>query len=67
MQANVFFFFEIASRFQQNLVDYQNLITRCVYDKQLDSGRGTLLHLCDEVIQQKVSHITQATKLWVRR
>lgn len=36
------------------MVDYQSLITRSVYDKQLDSGRGTLLHLCDEVIQQEV-------------
>lgn len=26
-----------------------------MYDKQLDSGRGTLLHLCDDVIQQEVS------------
>ncbi|XVF13821.1 hypothetical protein REPUB_Repub09cG0001300 [Reevesia pubescens] len=43
--------------FQKNLVDYQNLITRCVYDKQLDSGRGTLLHLCDEVIQQEVKEV----------
>ncbi|XP_022148090.1 uncharacterized protein LOC111016855 isoform X2 [Momordica charantia] len=43
--------------FQSNLVSYQNLITRCVYDKQLDSGRGTLLHLCDEVIQQEVKEV----------
>lgn len=28
-----------------------------MYDKQLDSGRGTLLHLCDDVIQQEVSSI----------
>ncbi|CAN6574928.1 unnamed protein product [Malus baccata var. baccata] len=41
--------------FQQNLVAYQNLITQSMYDKQLDSGRGTLLHLCDDVIQQEVS------------
>ena len=34
---------------------YQNLITQSMYDKQLDSGRGTLLHLCDDVIQQEVS------------
>ncbi|GMY12964.1 hypothetical protein FCV25MIE_08203 [Fagus crenata] len=33
---------------------YQSLITQSVYNKQLDSGRGTLLHLCDEVIQQEV-------------
>jgi hypothetical protein len=25
-----------------------------MYDKQLDSGKGTLLHLCDDVIQQEV-------------
>ncbi|CAJ1953321.1 unnamed protein product [Sphenostylis stenocarpa] len=40
--------------FQQNLVEYQNLITQSMYDKQLDSGKGTLLHLCDDVIQQEV-------------
>ncbi|XP_022148122.1 uncharacterized protein LOC111016875 isoform X2 [Momordica charantia] len=40
--------------FQQNLVTYQNLITQSMYEKQLDSGRGTLLHLCDDVIQQEV-------------
>ncbi|XP_010524227.1 PREDICTED: uncharacterized protein LOC104802361 isoform X2 [Tarenaya hassleriana] len=43
--------------FQRNLVDYQSLITRSVYDKQLDSGRGSLLHLCDEVIQQEVKEV----------
>lgn len=42
-------------RFQQNMATYQNLITQSMYDKQLDSGRGTLLHLCDDVIQQEVS------------
>ena len=25
-----------------------------MYDKQLDSGKGTILHLCDDVIQQEV-------------
>ncbi|KAL8160137.1 hypothetical protein V2J09_001674 [Rumex salicifolius] len=35
--------------FQSNFTAYQNLITRSMYDKQLDSGRGTLLHLCDNV------------------
>ncbi|RDX63396.1 hypothetical protein CR513_58181, partial [Mucuna pruriens] len=43
--------------FQQNLVQYQNLITQAMYDKQLDSGRGTLLHLCDDVIQQEVKEV----------
>ncbi|KAL5581475.1 hypothetical protein UlMin_013917 [Ulmus minor] len=43
--------------FQQNLVAYQSLITQSVYEKQLDSGRGTLLHLCDEVIQQEVKEV----------
>ncbi|CAN1126609.1 hypothetical protein LINPERHAP2_LOCUS3516 [Linum perenne] len=39
--------------YQQNLAAYQNLITQSMYDKQLDSGKGTLLHLCDDVIQQE--------------
>ncbi|GMH06888.1 hypothetical protein Nepgr_008728 [Nepenthes gracilis] len=43
--------------FQQNLAVYQNLITRSMYDKQLDSGKGTLLHLCDDVIQQEVKEV----------
>ncbi|GMN57380.1 hypothetical protein TIFTF001_026484 [Ficus carica] len=43
--------------FQKNLVAYQSLITQSVYNKQLDSGRGTLLHLCDEVIQQEVKEV----------
>lgn len=43
--------------FQKNFSDYQNLITRSMYEKQLDSGRGTLLHLCDEVIQQEVKEV----------
>ncbi|KAJ7541564.1 hypothetical protein O6H91_10G065000 [Diphasiastrum complanatum] len=43
--------------FQANLVEYQNLITRSMYDKQLDSGKGTLLHLCDDVIQQEIKEV----------
>ncbi|XP_057489339.1 uncharacterized protein LOC130775209 isoform X2 [Actinidia eriantha] len=43
--------------FQKNFTAYQNLITRSMYEKQLDSGRGTLLHLCDEVIQQEVKEV----------
>lgn len=43
--------------FQQSLIEYQNLITRSMYDKQLDSGRGTLLHMCDDVIQQEVKEV----------
>ncbi|KAK4772480.1 hypothetical protein SAY86_014255 [Trapa natans] len=43
--------------FQANLAAYQNLITRSMYDKQLDSGKGTLLHLCDDVIQQEVKEV----------
>lgn len=44
----------VVCRFHANLEAYQNLITQSLYDKQLDSGRGTLLHLCDDVIQQEV-------------
>ncbi|KAJ4748455.1 aminopeptidase (DUF3754) [Rhynchospora pubera] len=43
--------------FQQNMETYQNLITQSMYDKQLDSGKGTLLHLCDDVIQQEVKEV----------
>lgn len=46
--------------FQANLAQYQNLITKSMYDKQLDSGRGTLLHLCDDVIQQEVKEVILA-------
>ncbi|KAG5534641.1 hypothetical protein RHGRI_022683 [Rhododendron griersonianum] len=46
--------------FQQNMVTYQNLITQSMYDKQLDSGKGTLLHLCDDVIQQEVKEVIVA-------
>lgn len=43
--------------FQANMQVYQNLITKSMYDKQLDSGKGTLLHLCDDVIQQEVKEV----------
>ncbi|KAK3003358.1 hypothetical protein RJ639_020178 [Escallonia herrerae] len=43
--------------FQQNMAAYQNLITQSMYDKQMDSGKGTLLHLCDDVIQQEVKEV----------
>ncbi|KAF6134009.1 hypothetical protein GIB67_038300 [Kingdonia uniflora] len=43
--------------FQANMEVYRNLITQSMYDKQLDSGRGTLLHLCDDVIQQEVKEV----------
>ncbi|KAJ0111959.1 hypothetical protein Patl1_02531 [Pistacia atlantica] len=46
--------------FNDNLVAYQSLITQSVYEKQLESGRGTLLHLCDEVIQQEVKEVIVA-------
>eukprot|EP00268_Persea_americana_P059145 TRINITY_DN7231_c0_g1_i12.p1 TRINITY_DN7231_c0_g1~~TRINITY_DN7231_c0_g1_i12.p1 ORF type:complete len:141 (-),score=26.63 TRINITY_DN7231_c0_g1_i12:269-691(-) len=44
-------------RFQQNMATYQNLITQAMYKKQLDSGKGTLLHLCEDVIQQEVKEV----------
>ncbi|XP_077212321.1 uncharacterized protein LOC143847393 [Tasmannia lanceolata] len=43
--------------FQQNMTGYQNLIMQSMYDKQLDSGMGTLLHLCNDVIQQEVKEV----------
>ncbi|KAI3862669.1 hypothetical protein MKW92_005820 [Papaver armeniacum] len=46
--------------FQANMAAYQNLITKSMYNKQLDSGKGTLLHLCDDVIQQEVKEVILA-------
>ncbi|KAE8705075.1 UPF0496 protein [Hibiscus syriacus] len=43
--------------FEANMAAYQNLITQSMYEKQLDSRRGTLLHLCDDVIQQEVKEV----------
>ncbi|OAY79529.1 hypothetical protein ACMD2_15103 [Ananas comosus] len=43
--------------FQQNMATYQSLITQSMYDKQLDSGKGTLLHLCNDVIEQEVKEV----------
>lgn len=58
-----------ACRFQANMTAYQSLITKSMYDKQLDSGKGTLLHLCDDVVQQEVSFILDMNyinqTLWV--
>eukprot|EP00246_Nothoceros_aenigmaticus_P003326 TRINITY_DN14419_c0_g1_i1.p1 TRINITY_DN14419_c0_g1~~TRINITY_DN14419_c0_g1_i1.p1 ORF type:complete len:487 (+),score=87.98 TRINITY_DN14419_c0_g1_i1:55-1515(+) len=51
---------KINMTFQSKLREYQNLITRSMYDKQLDSGKGTLLHLCDDVIQQEVKEVIVA-------
>ncbi|KAG8643877.1 hypothetical protein MANES_11G075900v8 [Manihot esculenta] len=51
------YFAKIYIMYQQSLATYQKLITQLMYDKQLDSGRGTLLHLCDSVIQQEVKEV----------
>uniref|UniRef100_A0A0D3EII1 Aminopeptidase n=1 Tax=Brassica oleracea var. oleracea TaxID=109376 RepID=A0A0D3EII1_BRAOL len=52
LTADLFYF-----SFQQKMATYQNLVTQSMYDKQLDSGKGTLLHLCDDVIQQEVKEV----------
>lgn len=58
----------VLCRFQQNMATYQNLITQSMYDKQLDSGKGTLLHLCDDVIQQEVGlHSTLSLLLRINK
>ncbi|KAK9713826.1 hypothetical protein RND81_06G053900 [Saponaria officinalis] len=36
---------------------YWNMVIQSMYDKLLDIAKGTLLHLCDDVIQQKVLQI----------
>ncbi|TVU20802.1 hypothetical protein EJB05_30398 [Eragrostis curvula] len=43
--------------FRANKISYQNLITKATNDNQLDSGKGTLLHLCHDVIQQEVKEV----------
>ncbi|XP_050234086.1 uncharacterized protein LOC126682436 isoform X2 [Mercurialis annua] len=57
LSAVIGYFAKTYFTFQANLAAYQNLITQSMYDKQLDSGKGTLLHLCDDVIQQEVKEI----------
>ena len=37
-----------------NMATYRALIQQIMYDKQLDSGIGTLLHICDDVVQQEL-------------
>ncbi|WOK97477.1 hypothetical protein Cni_G06185 [Canna indica] len=48
---------KIYSMFQQNLATYNNVLIKLMHEKQLDSGKGTLLHLCDDVIQQEVKEV----------
>ncbi|XP_015570882.1 uncharacterized protein LOC8273090 [Ricinus communis] len=57
LSAVIGYFAKTYFTFQANLAAYQNLITQSMYDKQLDSGKGTLLHLCDDVIQQEVKEV----------
>ncbi|KAK7344731.1 hypothetical protein VNO77_14711 [Canavalia gladiata] len=42
--------FRFVSEVPTKLPHYQNLITQSMYGKQLDNGKGTFLHLCDDVI-----------------
>lgn len=47
----------IYSMFHQSKENYQNLMTKLMYDKEIDSGNGTLLHLCHDVIDQEVKEV----------
>lgn len=51
------YFSKVYFTFQSNIKSYQTLIMQSMYNKQLDSGRGTLLHLCDDVIEQEVKEV----------
>eukprot|EP00271_Cylindrocystis_brebissonii_P000332 TRINITY_DN10442_c0_g1_i1.p1 TRINITY_DN10442_c0_g1~~TRINITY_DN10442_c0_g1_i1.p1 ORF type:complete len:595 (-),score=136.72 TRINITY_DN10442_c0_g1_i1:593-2275(-) len=42
---------------QASMRTYAALIQQSMYDKQLDSGKGTLLHLCDDVLQQELKEV----------
>ena len=37
-----------------SMATYRAMIQQIMYDKQLDSGNGTLLHICDDVLQQEI-------------
>lgn len=53
--------------FQQDIATYQNLMTKSMFDKQLDSGKATLLHLCDDVIQQEVKEVIVSYFILMRK
>ncbi|GAQ86203.1 hypothetical protein KFL_002750210 [Klebsormidium nitens] len=54
------YIFKIYTDFQIARSKYQSLMVKAMYDKNMDSGRGTLLHLCDDVIQQEVKEVILA-------
>ncbi|KAJ3678213.1 hypothetical protein LUZ60_002016 [Juncus effusus] len=43
--------------FTENIKTYRHLMTQATYDKQLDNGKGTLLHLCHDLIEQEVKEV----------
>eukprot|EP00897_Mesotaenium_endlicherianum_P006527 jgi/Mesen1/5902/ME000003S06933 len=45
---------KVYGSWQESMKQYEEMIKNSMYDKQLDSNRGTLLHLCDDVLQQEV-------------
>ena len=51
---------KVYATWQASISKYQNLLYHCMFDRHLDSGRGTLLNLCDEVIQQEVKEVIVA-------
>lgn len=54
------YFSRVYFAWQASMAKYNNLITQSMYSKHLDSGRGTILHLCDDVIQQEVKEVIVA-------
>ena len=47
-------------RWQASISKYKNLLFGAMFDRHLDSGRGTLLNLCDEVVHQEVKEVITA-------
>eukprot|EP00271_Cylindrocystis_brebissonii_P013646 TRINITY_DN336_c0_g1_i1.p1 TRINITY_DN336_c0_g1~~TRINITY_DN336_c0_g1_i1.p1 ORF type:complete len:489 (-),score=126.07 TRINITY_DN336_c0_g1_i1:914-2380(-) len=45
---------------QASMAKYQTMLAQAMYDKKVDSGKATLLSLCDEVLQQEVKEVIVA-------
>lgn len=57
LMACVGFLSKVYFTWQASIGKYRTAITLALYGKQLDSGRGTLLHLTSDVIDQEVKEI----------
>ncbi|GAQ80344.1 hypothetical protein KFL_000520150 [Klebsormidium nitens] len=54
------YIFKVHTDYQIARNKYQSLLVKSMYDKSMDNGKSTLLHLCDDVIQQEVKEVILA-------